>query len=99
MLLFTFQRRSSSELRRRNEPLNEALIEEQRRWGYQRLPRPPRPPPPFPPRPPPRLAPPPKPPPPWGFGRASLTFMARPFKSAPLSEAMAFSASRRSVIS
>src|SRR5579863_9162639 len=62
------------------------------RYAYQRDPPRPPPPPPLRPRPPP-------PPPPAGFGRASLTFNARPFISAPLSCAIAVSASRFSVIS
>src|SRR5438309_8108051 len=49
---------------------------------YQRWPRPRLPPP---PPPPPRLAPNPPPPPPVGLGRASFTFMARPYNSAPFS--------------
>ena len=47
---------------------------------------------------PPRPPPPPNPPP-AGLGRASLTFIARPFISAPLSCEIAVSASRWSVIS
>src|SRR5579863_431080 len=47
----------------------------------------------------PRPRPPPPPPPPCGLGRASLTFRARPFISAPLSCEIAVSAALRSVIS
>src|SRR6185437_6767077 len=62
--------------------------------AYHR-PRPPPPPlflrgPPNPPRPP---------PPPVGFGRASFTFIARPFNSAPFNWAIALRASSEFVIS